>query len=188
MEENGNNVEQTIKLIYKKIDNEIDLFKEEIAKEISNIEIKISKQMISIGISETGLIDRSIKIEKSLGMKILMGIHYCTLGIGSSIIALGYGLFYALPNFVINKFNDKRKFDQFINEGKEYVENLMISYSHSIAKNIKKFKNYSLENAKRLLGLLEASGIQTDQFWRQAKEEYLIIFNNYKEIYNLENK
>ena len=186
MEENENNVEQTIDLIDKKIGNEISLFKEEIEKELSKLENKIAKLMVNIGISETGLIDKKIIIEKSLGLKILTGIHYCTLGIGTLVFGIGYGLFYALPNFMINKINKKRKFNQFIDERKEYIENLMSSYSNSIKRNIKKFQNYSLENAKRLLGLLKANSIETDLFWAQAKKEYLIIFNNYKEIYDLE--
>ena len=189
MEENENNVEQTIDLINKKIDKEIiDLFKEEITKELSNVENKIVEQMKNIGISETGLIDKNINIEKSLGYKIFLGFHYCTLRIGTIVFGIGYGLLCALPNFVVNKFNDKRKFNQFINDKKIYVEKIMKSYSYSIKKNIKKFKNYSLENVKRLLGLLKTRSIQTDEFWKYANKEYLIIFSNYKEIYNLENK
>ena len=138
-----------------------------------------------IGISETGLIDKKIEFERSLGKKILLGVHICvhicTLGVGTAIFFLGYGI-YTLSNFVLNKFNDERKFNQFINEKKEYVETLMKSYLNSIEKNIKKFKELSIENAKRLLGLLKASSIEVDDFWRKAKDEYIMIFDMYKKI------
>ena len=114
-----------------------------------------------------------------------MGFHYCTFGISTIVFGIGYDLFYALPNYIINKAMDQRKFNQFIDETTEYVENFMKSYSISIEKNIKKFKELTFENAKRLLGLLESNSIQTDDFWKEAKRQYQEIYNDYKKIKNL---
>ena len=61
----------------------------------------------------------------------------------------------------------------------------MNNISSSIEKSINKFKNISIENAKRLLGLVEANKFETDDFWKESKEKYLLIFNNYKKIKNL---
>jgi hypothetical protein len=78
MQENGNNIEQVIVLIHEKIDKQLEEFKSSIQKELTDIENKIAQEMENIGISKTSLIERGIKYEKSLGVKILMGFHYCT--------------------------------------------------------------------------------------------------------------
>ena len=185
MEENGNNIDQVILLVAEKVDAQISNFKFAIELELSNIENKIAGEMKNLGISETSLINKEIEFQKSLGVKILMGFHYCTFGISTIVFGIGYGLFYALPNYIINKAMDQRKFNQFIDETTEYVENFMKSYSISIEKNIKKFKELTFENAKRLLGLLESNSIQTDDFWKEAKRQYQEIYNDYKKIKNL---
>ena len=185
MEENGNNIDQTILLVEKKVDEKISNFKNDIYLDLTNIENKIAEEMKNLGISETSLINKEIEFEKSLGVKILIGFHYCTLGISTLAFGIGYGLLYALPNYIINKALDQRKFNQFIDETKEYVKKIMKSYSISIKKNIKKFKELTFENAKRLLGLLESNSIQTDDFWNEAKKQYQEIYNDYKKIKNL---
>ena len=94
MQENGNNIDKTIELVKEKISQKRELFREEISKEIYNLEKKIGDQMKNIGISETGLINKEITFQKSLANKILLGVHYCTLGLGTLAIALTVGLFY----------------------------------------------------------------------------------------------
>ena len=188
MEENGNKVDETISLINEKVNLKIENFKREIASELSKIEYKVAREMENLGISETSLLDREIIFKKSLGYKIFQGLHYCTLGLSTIAIGIGVGLFYLLPNYLINKAFDKRKFNQFIDENKEWVENYMNSYSSSIKNNLKKFEKLSFENAKRLLGLLESNSIKTDDFWKEAKDLYLIIYNQYKKIKDLNNK
>ena len=180
MQENEKIVDNVINLLNDKIEALIQSFKEEINKELLDLENKIGKQMEGLGISETSLIDKNIEYKSSLGIKILLGIHICTFGLGTLALGIGLGLFYALPNFIINKMNDLRKFNQFLDEKKERVEYIMKSYSNSIKKAIKKQKALSLENAKRLLGLLEANNIETDDFWKEAKEEYIEIYNEFE--------
>ena len=142
--------------------------------------------MESIGISETSLIEREIKHEKSLGLKIFLGFHYCTLGISTIVFGITSGLLYYLPNYLINKAFDGRKYNQFIDEQKDYINRLMKSYSNSIKKNIEKFKKLSFENAKRLLGLLKSNSIETDEFWKEAKKQYIKIYNDYKILKHLD--
>ena len=114
-----------------------------------------------------------------------MGFHYCTFGLATIAFGIGYGLLYALPNYLINKAFDYRKYKQFIDEEKEYLNKLMKSYSNSIKKNLEKFKKLSF-NAKRLLGLLESNNIETDEFWKEAKEQYIKIYNDYKSLKHLD--
>ena len=45
----------------------------------------------------------------------------------------------------------------------------------------------NLENAKRLLGLLKSNCIETDEFWKEAKTQYIKIYNNYKSLKHLLN-
>ena len=61
-----------------------------------------------------------------------MGFHYCTLEISTLAFGIGYGLFFALPNFLINKAFDERKYNLFIDDQKDYIKRLMKSYSKSI--------------------------------------------------------
>ena len=186
MQENGNNVEQVIVLINEKIDKKLTEFKNSIQNELTDVETKIAKEMESIGISETSLIERKVKFERSLGREILLGFHWCTLGISTLVFGIGYGLLYALPNYLINKALDNRRYDQFIDEQKDYINRLMKSYSKSIKKNIEKFKKLSLENARRLLGLLKSNNIETDDFWKEAKKQYIKIYSDYKSLNHLD--
>ena len=62
----------------------------------------------------------------------------------------------------------------------EIVQLVYFLFSNSIKKAIKKYKALSLENAKRLLGLLEANNIETDDFWKEAKKEYIEIYNEFE--------
>ena len=87
---------------------------------------------------------------------------------------------------MINKVLDNRRYDQFIDEQKDYINRLMKSYSKSIKKNIEKFKKLSLENARRLLGLLKSNNIETDDFWKDAKKQYIKIYSDYKSLKHLD--
>ena len=118
--------------------------------------------------------------------KYLNYLFFCTLGLSGYLFCIGGGLFYYLPNFLINKFKKERKFNQFIDSNKEYVNNLMKSYSNSIKKNLEKFKKLSFENAKRLLGLLKSNSIEVDDYWKEAKKKYIKLYNDYKSLKHLE--
>ena len=81
MQENGNNIDVAGNInpsIGFRSYKQLEEFKSSIQKELTDVENKIAQEIENIGISETSLIERGIKYEKSLGVKILMGFHYCT--------------------------------------------------------------------------------------------------------------
>ena len=184
MEENDNNIDQLIELINQKINNRMNNFKEELENNLNELQNKINEEMKNIGILETSIINRKIEYKKSLVQKIVIGTHYLTLGLSSLVIGITYGLFWVLPNYIINKFKYEKKFNEFIDELIEVNELTFNSYSDSIKKNINKFKNLTIENSKRLLGLKKAYSMGMDDLWREAKSIYEPILSKYKELRN----
>ena len=192
MQENENNVEKIINLINSQIKDFLEFFLFEINEKLSILEIEIVKQMQIVGIYDEEkpknkmLKNNNNKEEKlAIGSKILIGVSIGVLVIIGSPFITGYELFYTLPNYIINKFNDKRKFDIYISEKKKELENKMIFYEDLVNSKINSYKKLTLEKGKRLLGLLEANSIEVDEIWEDAKKEYLNIYNDYKNIKNL---
>ena len=176
--EHGNKIDNVLSIVENEINERKKNFRNQFDSELKKIETKISEELKKIGFSEQkSVIDKNV--EKIVSTKIKF--FFATLGIG----ALAYGLFYSLPKHIIRFFRDKNKFDDFLDKIKENIENDLESISTSIDKNFKSFKKINMENAKRLLGLIEAGNIKTDDFWNEAKEKYLEIFNNYKAIKNI---
>jgi hypothetical protein len=176
--EHGNKIDNVLSIVENEINERKKNFRNQFDSELKKIETKISEELKKIGFSEQkSVIDKNV--EKIVSTKIKF--FFATLGIG----ALAYGLFYSLPKHIIRFFRDKNKFDYFLDKIKENIENDLESISTSIDKNFKSFKKINMENAKRLLGLIEAGNIKTDDFWNEAKEKYLEIFNNYKAIKNI---
>ena len=185
MQENLNDVDNVIELLERKINKEIENFRVELEIELSKIENKIGKQMKDLGLSETGLIYRETGSQTSLINKIFLVSQISLLifsPIAYGILRLGKGLFYSLPIYIYNKLKKERKFNKFMDEKQEYIQNLMNIYKNSSDENMKKFKEITIHNAKRLLGLLEASSIDIDEFWEKAKNEYIIIKDYYEKI------
>ena len=178
MKKYNNNVDKVISEVECHINGTKENLKKQLDTEIKDVESKIVEQLKSIGFSESkNYIDKNI--EKVYSTKIKF--FFATLGIG----AVAYGLFYSLPTFIINKFKDKRKFESFLDDMKQDIENELESISLSIEKNFNSYKRINMKNARRLLGLIEAGNIKTDNYWKEAKEEYLKIFNDYKKIKNI---
>ena len=98
------------------------------------------------------------------------------------VIGFTYGLFWVLPNYIINKFKYEKKFNEFIDELIEVNDWIFNCYSDSITKNINKFKHLTIENSKRLLGLKKAHSMGMDDLWREAKSIYEPILSKYKEL------
>jgi len=175
---NKNNISNVISIVEKEIDKHKQDFKDQFDSELNKIETKITEELKKLGFSDSkNVIDKNVDKIYSTKIKFFLA----TLGIG----ALAYGLFYSLPRRIINMFKDKLKFDDFLDHEKADIENYLESLSISIDKNFKSFKKINMENAKRFLGLIEAGNIKTDEFWNNAKEKYLVIFNNYKKINNI---
>ena len=178
MAENNNDVNKVISIVEFQINATKSNLKNQIDNELKKIETKIVEQLKNIGFSESkNSIDKNIDRVFSTKIK----FFFATLGIG----AVAYGLFYSLPTFIINRFKDKRKFESFLDDMKQDIETEIVSMSISIDKNFNSYKRINIQNAKRLLGLMHAGNIKTDNFWKDAKEKYLIIFNDYKKIKNI---
>ena len=178
MADNDNNVDKVISTVESEINATKQNLKKQLDNEIQTVESKIVEELKRIGFSESNnSIDKNIERTYSTKFK----VFFATLGIG----AVAYGLFYSLPTFIINKFKDKRKFESFLDDMKNEIETEIVSISNSIDKNFNSYKKINMRNAKRLLGLIEAGNIKTDNYWKEAKEEYLKIFNDYKNIKNI---
>ena len=99
-------------------------------------------------------------------------------------MGITYGLFWLLPNYIINKFKYEKKFKEFIDESIKNIKWTFNIYSDSIKENIKKFEHLTIENSKRLLGLKKANSIEMDDLWREAKNIYEPILLRYKNLKN----
>jgi hypothetical protein len=118
MTDNDNNVDKVISIVESEINATKQNLKNQLDNEIKKIESKIVEQLKSIGFSESNnSIDKNIQRTYSTKIK----VFFATLGIG----AVAYGLFYSLPTFIINKFKDKRKFESFLDDMKQDIENYM---------------------------------------------------------------
>ena len=183
MQENSDDINEVIDLINKKIIQQMDDFQKAIDEEILKLEEDIGKLMKGIGITETGIINKEIRYKKTLFDKIIIGIHYATFGIGTFVYEIARGLFYELPNWIINKFkDDQRKYNQFLDDEKDSIKRIMDSYLTSTKENIKKYKELTVKNAERFLGLSKAATIAADDFWKEAMNKYLEIYEEYKNM------
>ena len=135
--------------------------------------------MKGIGITETGIINKEIRNKITLFAKIFMGIHIATFGISTIVYTITRGLFYELPNWIINIFKDQRKYNQFLDDKKDRIKRIMDSYLTSTKENIKKYKELTVKNTERFLGLSKAATIAEDDFWKEAKNKYLEIYEEY---------
>ena len=179
MQENSDNINEVIDLINKKIIQKMDDFQKAIDEEILKLEEDIGKLMKGIGITETGIINKEIRYKKTLFEKIMIGISFATFGVGAFVYAIGRGLFYELPNWIINIFKDQRKYNQFLDDKKDRIKRIMDSYLTSTKENIKKYKELTVKNTERFLGLSKAATIAEDDFWKEAKNKYLEIYEEY---------
>ena len=125
-------------------------------------------------------IDKDIPISLTAKQKLFASISFCTLGVG----ALVYGLFYRIPNMIINAVSDERKFQQFLEEIEENIIDEFKIIKDSIENNIKSYKNMVTKEIKRIYGVIQAGNINNDEYWKDAKEKYQIIYKNYKLINN----
>ena len=66
-------------------------------------------------------INKNVVMTLSTKDKFLVSISFCTLGVG----AVFYGLFYKLPNLIINAVSEERKFQQFIEGIEEKIVKLI---------------------------------------------------------------
>ena len=180
MKKNNNNVNKIIESLDYKINEEMKSFKYLLVEALNKLEKNIGDELNKIG---TEMIEIKKNVSSSLSSrdKFLVTFSFCTLGIG----AIAYGLFYKLPNLIINAVNEERKFQQYLEEIEVDIKNEFLSIKDSIENNIKSYKNIVTKNIKRFYGVIKAGKIKNDEYWKNAKEKYEIIYNKYKSIKNL---
>ena len=144
---------------------------------LNKLEKNIGDELNKIG-AEMISINKNISNSLSTKEKLFISITFCTLGVG----AVAYGLFYELPNLIINAVSEERKFQKFLEEIEEDIKNEFLNIKDSIENNIKSYKDIVTKNITRFYGLIKAGSIKNDENWKNAKEKYQIIYNNFKSI------
>jgi len=179
MEKANNDINKIIETLENKINEDMRNFKYFLKIALNKLEKNIGNELNKIG-SEMISIDKDIPISLTAKQKLFASISFCTLGVG----ALVYGLFYRIPNMIINAVSDERKFQQFLEEIEENIIDEFKIIKDSIENNIKSYKNMVTKEIKRIYGVIQAGNINNDEYWKDAKEKYQIIYKNYKLINN----
>ena len=177
MEENNKDVNKIIEYLENKLEKEMNSFKNLLVDELNNLEKNVGDELNKIG-SEMISINKEVANSLSTKEKLLVSISFCTLGVGAVV----YGLFFKLPNLIINAVSEERKFLQFLEEIEEKIIKEFQNIKDSIDNNIKSYKNIVTKNIMTLDGVIKVGNIQNDEYWKNAKEKYLIIYNNFKTL------
>ena len=183
----NDDLEKLFKYINLKIKSLINELKDILEENLINVKKEISKELEKIGISDNINYEN---IQLSLGQKILIGVMAFPCTLIALPFALAYGILYTLPSSliksVINLFKQKeKKFNDYLKTLKEEINVMMKSCLAYYTVEIIKYENCVNENIKRFLGLIEASYIQADDSYNEAKENYLMIYEDYKKIKNI---
>ena len=174
MKKNNNDVNKIMEFLDNKMKREMLIFKKLLVEELNKLEKNIGDELSKIG-TEMISIDKNVVYSLSTKDKLLVSLSFCTFGVGAVI----YGLFYKLPNLIINSVSEERKFQQFLEEIEEKIKIEFKNIKVSIENNIKSYKNIVTKNITRLDGIIKVHNIENDEYWKNAKEKYLIIYNNY---------
>jgi len=177
MIKNNNDINKIMESLENRIKNEIISIKKLLVEELNYLEKNIGDELNKIG-TEMISINKNIAISLSSKDKLLVSISFCTFGVGAVV----YGLFYKLPNFIINAVSEERKFQKFLEKIEEEIIYGFQNIIESIENNIKSYKNIVTKNIKRLDGIIKGGNIENDEYWKNAKDKYIIIYNNYKAL------
>ena len=174
MKKNNNDVNKIMEFLDNKMKREMLIFKKLLVEELNKLEKNIGDELSKIG-TEMISIDKNVVYSLSTKDKLLVSLSFCTFGVGAVV----YGLFYKLHNLIINSVSEERKFQQFLEEIEEKIKIEFKNIKVSIENNIKSYKNIVTKNITRLDGIIKVHNIENDEYWKNAKEKYLIIYNNY---------
>ena len=179
MKVNNNNVNKIIENLDYKINENMRNFKILLYNELIKLEKNIGDELNKIG-TEMIEINKNVSSSLSAKEKLLVSITFCTFGVG----AIVYGLFYKLPNLIINAVSQERKFQQFLEGIEEDIKNEFLNIKDSIENNISSYKDIVTKNIIRFFELIKAGNIKNDENWKNAKEKYQIIYNKFKSLKN----
>ena len=175
MKKNNKDLNKIIESVENIVNEEMNNFKNYL-----NIELKKKKKNIGDELNRIGTemvsINKDISTSLSTKEKLLVSISFATFGVGAVV----YGLFYALPNMIINAVSEERRFQQFCEEIEEKIVNDFQMIRDSIDNNIKSYKKIVINNIRRFYGVIQAGNIKNDEYWKDAKEIYQNIYNNFQ--------
>ena len=182
MKKNNKDLKKVFEGLERRVNEEMSNFKIYLNNDLNKLEKNIGDELNKIG-TEMISINKDIAVSLSKKEKLLFSISFCTFGVGAII----YGLFYSIPNMIMNAVSNERKFHQFLEEIEGNIKNEFENIQDSIENNIKSYRNIVTKKIKRFYGVIKASKIKKDENWKNAKEKYQIIYNNYKKLKNNRN-
>ena len=177
MKKNNNDLNKIIEELEYKINEEMSNFKNLLKIELNKLEKNIGNELNKIG-EEMISIKKYVPISLSTKEKLIASFSFCTFGVGAVV----YGLFYIMPNMIINAVSEERKFQKFLEEIEENIKNEFQNNKDSIENQIKSYKKIVIKKIKRFYGVFQADNFKNDEYWKYAKEKYQIIYNNYESI------
>ena len=186
MKKHKNDLNKIIDSINKEIYDIINKLKDELVIQFGILQEKIWDEVEKIGVT-TILKEENKYKEIPLSKKILIG----TLAVPATIIGIPlyilYGIAWELPSFVVKKIinatkKEENKFQEFLVTRKGEINEILEKILNNYKSKTNDFKISIIENSKRVLGLIEANNIETDDFWNETKKQYEKIYENYKNI------
>ena len=175
MKKNNKNLDKIIEDAEIRVNKEMNNFKNILNKALNKLEKNIGDELNRIG-TEMVSINKDISISFSTKEKLLVSISFATFGVG----AIVYGLFYALPNMIMNVVSEERRFQQFCEEIEEKIVSEFQTTKDSIDNNIMSYKKIVIKNIRRFYGVIQAGNVKNDEYWKDAKEIYQILYNNFQ--------
>jgi hypothetical protein len=187
IKEYNDDIEGLLKETDKQIKMMIDELIYILEEHFENMKKEIYKELETIGIFEK---PKSTNVQLTLGQKVMIGVIVVPCTIIGLPIALAYGLLWELPSFLIksaiNVFKqNEKKFKDYIKKMKQEINIMMINKISYYRNKKYKFESLINEFTKIFFGLIEASYIPEDDSYKEAKEKYLEIYEDYKKIKNL---
>ena len=181
-----------IEKLLKSIDDQIKMMIDEL-KYILKENFELAKKEIYKELEKFGIFEKkstNSNVESSLGQKVMIGVIAFPCGLIALPFALAYGLLWKLPSLLFKSvkyyFKQKEKiFNDYLKSMKEEINNKMKIEINYYKKQIRKFENLINDFIKIFLGLIEASYVQEDDNYNEARKNYLEIYEDYKKIKNL---
>ena len=177
VKENKNVLDFINKQIILKIKN----LKEELDKNYDLVQEKISEKLKKLGIPINEILNNNKK--NDLFKK---KINYTSIIISFPFL-LVYGITCKLPSLIAKKIIQNFKSQEIIFKEKlEKIKNKIDTKFNEILirynKEIIKIKKNIIKIKEKILGLIEASSVEIDEFWEEAKKEYIKIKEKYENI------
>ena len=191
MKENKNNLEKVIISTNEILKLKINSLKEELDNYFIELKEEILVELSKIGGNNLELNNKkNVVKELSIGKKILIGAIAVPTAIIGISLCIVLGITLGLPSFFINKIRnafkeEEIKFKEYLKQVKDDMNNLINNFLFNYNNKIFDLQEITIENIRRMQGLIQASFIETDDYWNESKEKYLKIFKHYEKIKNL---